>query len=470
MSSAAAEMRKLFGSLLFRIAALFLLGLAALQVTILVATMWPDGRPMMFRLVEPRDAREIAYAIERVPADLRPAIAAAASNGAVTVELLPGFPDEADEKSGTRPVPRLEARFRHYADELEGRPLRVQAREGTIFSRPASPDEPPRGPIRLLVGLETGEVVSIERAPLALQLLANRYLMVALVAAAVLLAILLSLLWQVVRPVARLAAATEAFRANAFVLDVPPTGAREVQALADAFNAMKQRIGGLVDERTRMLAAIAHDLRTYLTRLRLRADHIADDRQRARAISDVEDMARLLDDILLFARSDAGAEPDAQVIDARAEAIAYIEMRQEAGDDVALATGPAVLPCRCAPLAFRRILSNLVDNALRYGERARVTLRAEDDLILLVVIDNGPGVPNEVIARLTEPFERLEPSRGRHSGGAGLGLSIVKALAETHGGCLELENRTVGGLRAKVLLPSATGNCLNVGLDAPLPT
>lgn len=451
-------MRKLFGSLLFRIAALFLFGLVALQAAILLAAMWPDGRPMMFRLVEPDDAREIAEAVERAPSELRPAIVAAASTGSTTVELLPGFPAEGPGDGDTRPAPRLEERFRSYAEALHGRPVRVQAREGTIFSRPLQPHEPPRGPIRILVGLETGEVLAMERAPIALQLLANRYLLVASVTAAVLLLILATLLWQVVRPVARLARATETFRDDIAAPDAPVSGAHEVQALSQAFNAMKERIGGLVGERTRMLAAITHDLRTYLTRLRLRADHIADDRHRARAIDDIEEMGRLLDDILLFARTDAGIEREVPEIDAREEAIAYIETRRETGDDVGIAAGERPLPCNCAPLTFRRILANLIDNAIRYGTRARVTLHDEAGRIEVIVTDNGPGVPEALIARLTAPFERLDESRGRHSGGAGLGLSIVKALAESHGGSLALENRTTGGLRATVRLPAGAAS------------
>lgn len=448
-------MRRTFGSLLFRIAALFLLGLIALQIAIILATIWPDGRPVMFRLVEPRDARQIVEAIERAPPDLRFAIADAASNGGTTVELLSGFPEARSGIDGIRPAPRLEARFRRYAEELEGRPLQVQAREGTIFSRMPGYEDPPRGPIRILVGLSTGEVVAIERAPVVLQMLAGRYSIVAGVAAGILLIILATLLWQVVRPVGRLAHATEAFRQDINAPDVSLSGAAEIRALASAFNAMKQRIGGLVGERTHMLAAIAHDQRTYLTRLRLRADYIADERHRSRAIDDIEEMGRLLDDILLFARTDHGAPGELPVIDVGEEALAYVETRRETGDDVAVSVCGTPLPCRCTPLTFRRILANLVDNAIRYGSRARITLRDSGDYIELTVRDDGPGVPEGLITRLTAPFERLEISRGRHSGGAGLGLSIVKALAESSGGSLAIENRTTGGLRAIVRLPRA---------------
>jgi two-component system, OmpR family, osmolarity sensor histidine kinase EnvZ len=446
-------MRGLANSLLFRIAALFLLGLAALQVAILLAVMWPDGRPMISRLIDPQNVREIAEAIERVRPTERQLVVAAASNGAIGVELLDDFPNDAADDA-VRPAPRLEARFRRYAEELGGRPIRLQVREGGFLTWIIR-DEAGRGPVRLLVGLRDGQVLAVERTPMILQILASRYFAVALVAAAVVIALLALLLWQVIRPVHRLVNATDAFRDDINSPDAEVGGALEVRALAAAFNAMKHRIGGLVGERTRMLAAIAHDLRTYLTRMRLRADHIPDSRQRERAIRDVDEMGQLLDDILLFARGDANLEQVVDIIDIKAATADYVQMRREAGDDVAFAAGDEPLRCRCAPLAFRRILANLIDNAIRYGTRARVVLRAEGDEALVTVTDDGPGVAPELIARLTAPFERIEPSRGRHSGGAGLGLSIVKALAASHGGTIDIENRATGGLRVAVRLPCA---------------
>jgi len=445
-------MRRWLGSLQFRIAALFLFGLFAVQVAILFAALWPDGRPLFFRLVDPLDAREIAETIEAAPADLRPMIARAASNSGTTVEILDGFPEEGSVSGAAQSAPYLEERFRKFSSELRGRPLRVQTRDGTLFARPLNAGATPRGPVRILVGLRTGEVVAIERAPRLLQLLADRYIAVAVVVALILLLMLVTLSRQVLRPVERLARASEAFGETVNSPDAAVGGARELKALALSFNAMKTRIGGLMSERTHMLAAIAHDLRTYLTRLRLRADHISDQGQRQRAIDDIEEMRLLLDDILLFAQSDAGATEGAQIVDARSETAAYVLMRQDAGDAVGFTGGEVVIACLCGPLAFRRILGNLIDNAIRYGGRARVALREEEEQVAITVEDDGPGIPEDLIARLTEPFTRLETSRGRHSGGAGLGLSIVKALVEAHSGSLYLENRPGGGLAATVRL------------------
>lgn len=450
-------MRRLTGSLLFRIAVVFVAGLLALQIAILLATMWPDRRPMVFRMISPSDAREVVEAIEQAPPKLRPKIAAAAGNTGTTVELLTNFPDEHEGAGGTAEAPRLEKLFADYPKALDDRPIRIQTRGGTLFSRPAAADHPPRGPIRILIGLRTGEVVAIERAPVILQLLASRYLYIALVAALVLVAILLLLLWQVVRPIAMLARAAEGLEDELAGPDLIVGGAREVRALGDALNRMKRRVGGLLDDRTRVLAAIAHDLRTYITRLRLRAEHIGDARHRERAVKDIEEMARLLDDILLFAKSAAGSAVPAPVIDLTREAEDYVRVRRETGDEVAFRNGQGPFPVRCPPLALRRILSNLIDNALRYGTKATVDLGADGDELWLEVTDDGPGIDPALIGTLTEPFQRIETSRGRHSGGAGLGLSIVRALAESNGGQFELSNRAEGGLRAVIRFPLCRG-------------
>jgi len=238
--------------------------------------------------------------------------------------------------------------------------------------------------------------------------------------------------------------------------DLPVTGATEIRILSAAFNDMKHTIRGLMDERTRMIAAVAHDLRTYLTRLRLRADFIAEPEQQARAIEDLKEMGLLIDDTIMFAREATGrGDSVAAIIDVGREVRDFISLRQEIGEPVSgTADGPALM-ARCAPLALRRILANLTDNALRYGKTARLQTHAEAGKVMIVIDDDGPGVPEDAVARLMEPFERLEPSRGRRTGGAGLGLAIVKALAKSQHGNLRIENRPEGGLRATVILAAA---------------
>lgn len=451
-------MTRVFNSLLFRIGAVFLFAMLTLQAAILAAVVWPDGRPAVFRLIDPIKAAEIAEALETVDPARQAQVLSAINNGAIIVELLPGFPLNANDADGLRAAPRLGRQFVQFSSELEGRELQVQIREG-YFSRDANLLQ---GPIRLLVELRTGQVITIERAPIVLQTIASRYFAVAGVIAVTLAILLIILVWQIVRPVSRLAEATHAFREDMNAPDVPVSGAGELKELAGAFNDMKARISGLVGERTRVLAAIAHDLRTYITRLRLRVHSFAESEQRDKAVADLEEMSQLLDDVLLFARNDAAGNEKLPVIDALAAAAEYAEIRREAGEPVVLDAGTGPAYCHCAPLAFRRILSNLIDNAIRYGNRARLSVQLTENVVL-IVDDDGPGIPGDKIEAMTEPFERLEPSRGRRTGGAGLGLSIVKALVESHGGSLVLANRSDGGLRVQVRLIAATRSTLTTG-------
>lgn len=447
-------MARIIGSLLFRVAAILVLGLCALQLTILIVAIWPDGRPTMFRLVDPGDAREIVEAIEDAPIRLRPSIIAATSMGGTQVSVLPDMPVPDGDAGPMRKAPRLDARFRRFADQLEGRDFMIQVRRDRNFPFHAPGVDAPAGPMRLLIRLKTGDVLAIERKSLVLRQLYARYGIVAAVATLMVGTVLAMLWWQVIRPLARLSHAARSIREETGSSDLRMTGAREIRALSASLNDMKHRIVGLLADRTRMLAAIAHDLRTYLTRLRLRAEFIDDARQKERAVADLDEMAQLLDDILLFASADAAPGVLPPRIDARTEVSSYVHMRQECGDAVCFEDLDRELFCRCSPLALRRILANLVDNALRYGGTAEIRLSARGDHLELAVSDDGPGIPENLIDELSQPFTRGEASRGRHSGGAGLGLSIVKALAQSHGGQLKLANRHPHGLCVTVLLPA----------------
>lgn len=435
-------MPRLFDSLAVRLAGVLLVGLVLLLAAVAAMVIWPDGRPLVFRLPAPRDAAAMARALEAAPPDVRPLVLDALNRGPLRVELGQAFPVEplgARAARGDR-FPRL---FGRYDTALEGRPFRVQARQLSGE----------RGPVRLLVQLRTGEILMIQRSATLVQRVGDRSMIFALAALAVMLLVLAVSLWTV-RPIGRLAAAARGIADDSTSPDLPVRGVREVRALSAALNDLKRRVRALLNERTRVLAAIAHDMRTYLTRLRLRAEFIADDDQRARAVADLEEMGQLLDDTLLFARPGSSEGP--QAADLRAEIEALVARRREQGQPVEDASGAGEpLAVRATPLAVRRILDNLVDNAVRYGTAARLRAWREDGMVLLAVDDDGPGAPPEALERLTEPFERLEPSRGRVGGGAGLGLAIVRALAEGQGGALTLTNHPEGGLCALVRLPAA---------------
>jgi two-component system osmolarity sensor histidine kinase EnvZ len=318
---------------------------------------------------------------------------------------------------------------------------------------------PGRHALRLSVRLADGEVLVLRRrAPETARRFFGR---VSLAAAALLVVTLLMLalaMRQTTRPVGLLA--REVARFGDQDLDakaLPLRGPRELRELSAAFNTMQGRIRGLMDERTRMLAAIAHDLRTYLTRLTLRAEFIGDEVQRAKAGTDLAEMAQLLDDTLLFARQDAGRGDGARSIDVRRELETLVALRHEMGQTVTLAPEAAGVAW-ASPLALRRMVDNLVDNAARYGGAVTVDARSLGRQVEIMVLDDGPGLPAPVLETITAPFERGEASRNRRTGGAGLGLSIVQALAKGQGGALVLANRPEGGLAATISLPASAAS------------
>ena len=438
-----------------RVVAIILGSFVTLAVAIGVVMAWPrpgDVSGGLFKLPVPQETAAIVDALEASPPPSRPLVVRALNTSIVSVHLAQNFPPV---PPGLRRAPKLEWMFQRYSRVLGDRPFRVDVRRGLLPAFLAI-DDPSRtgSSVQLSIRLRDGAVLVIERRPAILvrSYIARSAALVALVAL-ILLGGLALAVRQTARPVQQLAIAARGFSIDGAAADLPLAGPRELRELTTALNDMQHRIRGLVDERTRVLAAIAHDLRTYLTRLRLRADFIADDDQRVRGVRDIEDMTALLDDTLLFAQQNHQASQSEDVCDAVAEIADYVAVRQELGDKVGL-TGVGAPPAyaACAPLALRRMLSNLVDNAVRYGAGAQISVLRRTGYLDILVEDDGPGVPPDALERLMRPFERLESSRARATGGAGLGLSIVKGLAESVGGSLGLENRSSGGLRATLTL------------------
>ncbi|MGA0604327.1 ATP-binding protein [Caulobacter sp. KR2-114] len=434
-------------SLSTRITAVLLLVFALTAAAVAAVSLWPSpsaGR--LFDLPLPDEAAAMVRALEGAPVDDRPAIIQALNTSVVSAELVDDFPPP---RAGLHRAAGLEALYQHYAPAFAGRRFQVWTRPPRPLRALAGEDVD--APVRLLVSLQGGGVLVLERRPsrIARTYMARGGLTLALVGAALLAGLLLAVA-QTTRPVGRLAGGVRAFAEALDAPDLPLTGPREIRDLSAAFNAMKGRIRGLVAERTRVLAAIAHDMRTYLTRLRLRAEFIADEAQRAKAVADLDDMAALLDDTLLFARDVSGPGAPAETFDLAAEVAEFAAVRAETGQPVSAAAPAGVLPLAATRLTVRRMLANLTDNALRYGGSARLMAGADASGTWLAVEDEGPGIPETELARMLQPFERLEGSRGRDTGGAGLGLAIVQALAATQGATLSLSNRAEGGLRAQV--------------------
>jgi len=219
---------------------------------------------------------------------------------------------------------------------------------------------------------------------------------------------------------------------------------------------MAERIRRFVADRTQMLAAIGHDLRTPITRLRLRAEFMDDDEQRRKMLSDLDEMEQMIAATLAFARDDAAAEP-AAALDLAALCRTVADEAADARPELAEAIeydGPERLTVRARPVAMKRAVANLVSNALSYGGAARIRLTRDDTgLVRMAVEDDGPGIPESELEAVFTPFRRLESSRNRETGGTGLGLTIARNIMRAHGGDVVLRNRPEGGLSAVASLP-----------------
>ncbi len=228
-------------------------------------------------------------------------------------------------------------------------------------------------------------------------------------------------------------------------------GPQDLRALARAFNAMQMRVADLIASRTRALAAMSHDLRTPLARLRLRSEQIDDEMLQAAIDKDIHEMERMLDSVLAYLAGVTDAEEPSN-IDLAALAMTVADDAADLGRPVEY-VGPDSLHVRMCPLRLKRAIGNLVDNALHYGDRACIALSTSDAGIHLAVEDDGPGIPAEQRAEALEPFRRLEFARPRNTEGMGLGLSIVHDIVQREGGELRLGQREPSGLRAEMFFP-----------------
>ena len=261
---------------------------------------------------------------------------------------------------------------------------------------------------------------------------------------------------RIARPVTQLVSAADRFGRGEDFPPLPEEGPPEVRRMTAAFNAMRTRLQRYVEDRTRLLAAVSHDLRTPITSMRLRAEFIENEETRQKMIETLEEMERITDATLAFAREDAVRE-DTRNLDLAALLESLCDDLRALGMDVECAPGDR-LPYPCRPVGLKRALRNLIENAVAYGERARVTVERRDDSLRIVIEDDGPGIPEDALERVFMPFERLEESRSRETGGIGLGLSIARSIIRSHGGDVVPRNLPAGGLTVTVSLPWIDGN------------
>jgi signal transduction histidine kinase len=398
-----------------------------------------DGPPSL-----PRQIASLALLVDEVPADLRPALVEAFSENGRTATVIPALPDHLDPKKG---IGRIERAIRT-ALALRGAQGRL------VLVRLDGPSEDGRGDmLSVYVGLADGgylwldiqDRVTVRLLGVPIGFFAG--LFGVLVALAALVAVA-----REMRPITRLAREVDRVGENIAPVAIPERGAPELRTLIRAVNAMQERIGALVRNRALTLGAISHDLRTYLTRLRLRVEMMPESRHRAGAIADVEAMQALVEDALDFAQ-DSFTPTEPGGADLAAALRRYVDEQSDARIVLDVPDGP--VPVVMGDKALGRVIANVVGNALRYGERAFIRTEAEDARTVLVIEDEGPGIPAEERERVFEPFHRLECSRNRDSGGTGLGLTIVRRLVERHGGSVELDTNPRGGLAVRVRLPRA---------------
>jgi signal transduction histidine kinase len=255
----------------------------------------------------------------------------------------------------------------------------------------------------------------------------------------------------IVKPLDDLAAAAEKLGRDREVRLVSDFNAPELQAIGTSFNAMQLRLKRFVDDRLQMIAAISHDLRTPLTRLRLFAEYLPDPDQRRQVLSDVADMEAMMSATLTFASNQLKDEPQS-IVDLASLLISLCDTAADAGSRVSY-DGPDHAKLQCRPVAIRRALSNLIDNGCKFADTVQVTLRETADAIIVTVADDGPGIPADQREAALRPFTRLEISRNRETGGTGLGLTIAQDVILAHRGRIELSTAETGGLKVTVELP-----------------
>nr|WP_246414101.1 ATP-binding protein [Martelella radicis] len=255
-------------------------------------------------------------------------------------------------------------------------------------------------------------------------------------------------------PLRRLAAAADRLGRGEDVEPIAATGPEEMSRLAVSFNEMQARLDRFVRERTQLLGALGHDLRSPLTALRVRAEMVDEEETRERMVATIEEMREMVEATLSFSRGMAMNEP-VETVELQTFLSDLAGELIETGHDVTTAA-IADAELRLRPLSMRRALRNLIENAVRYGKRATISAAAENGSAVIKIEDEGAGIAGDQLDRVFEPFVRLETSRSRETGGVGLGLSIARTAILAHGGGIALENRPTGGLRVTVTLPLAT--------------
>ncbi len=305
--------------------------------------------------------------------------------------------------------------------------------------------------LQVAVPLSDGEWLAFATSlPASGPAFSRQFLISAAVMAIIVLVVSVWAVRRVTAPLASLSAAAERLGRDLNAEPLPDSGTIEMRQASQAFNAMQTRLRGLIDNRTRMLAAVSHDLRTPLTLLRLRVENVVDAVERDKMLATIAEMDAMIAAILQFARDDAKSELRRRT-DLTALLASVVDDFADGGFAVSIDPSPSIV-CDCQPAALKRALKNLIENALKYGQHARARIEPMPDCVEIIIDDDGPGIPEDELTRVFQPFYRVESSRSRDTGGIGLGLATALSLIELQGGTLTLSNRPEGGLRARITL------------------
>ena len=445
---------------------LILLVVAALVVAQAISLfLFADERTLAIRAALGFEAAgraaNVARLIEEAPPELQDSILRAANSPLIRFDLsdVPSVEHTGHSDGGI-----VEGRIRALLGDSYSRDIRVELHEveGALRPLPNLSDEM----TEMHLAMMRGELTAVEMN-LSIAIKGARWLNVGtrferppiqwpfysmltfgISAGLLLVAIFWFVMTRLTRPLRHLSKAADHLGRGEDVGELAVTGPTEVKDLTVAFNRMQRRLTRFVSDRTRMLAALGHDLRSPLTAMRVRAELVDEEETRDSLIASVEEMQSMVEATLTFARGLTGSE-GAEVVDLRnfldslcSDMAAHCTFAPS--DDVAV---------RLRPNAFRRALRNLLENAVRYGGAAKVSWATHGSNLVLNIDDNGPGIPVDQLEKVFDPFYRLEQSRSLETGGYGLGLSIARTIVQSHGGDIQLVNQNSAGLRAVVTIP-----------------
>ncbi|MGH8388225.1 MAG: ATP-binding protein [Pseudomonas sp.] len=401
------------------------------------------GRPPIERTGLLEQIAANVRVIEAAPASLRPQLAAAASNPMLEVMWNPQRADFHLPSGGTQVKPKGMPLLQLLGDN---------PRDIEVFNPGDWPDGSPQAHYVALVQLRDGSWLSFTPPERSWGL--DSRVRIAIIIGLGLIATLL-VAWiatrQLANPLQRFASAARRFGGDLRAPPIKIEGPHEIRQAIIAFNTMQAQIRHFVSERTQMVAAISHDLRAPLTRMRLRSEFMENLEHQRKMVRDIEEMQTMISAALGFFRDETHME--------QTTAFDLSELLQTIIDDfrdqgiVVDFAGPAHLVYDGRPLGIKRVIVNLLENAVKYAQKPRIDLSGGEQLVCIEVSDEGPGIPESALDRVFDPFYRLETSRNRDTGGVGLGLSAARAIVREQGGELALRNRRGSGLVARIELP-----------------